>query len=204
MKLIGMFDSPYVRRVAISMLRLQIPFEHQPLSVFRDFEEFSKLSPVVKAPSLVCDDGCVLVDSTLILQYVGTLASPRSLWPENQSLLRQDLRVTGLALVACEKGVHLIYEMVHRPAEMCFASWIRRLCTQLDSALVEIETTLANMNTVDLETMIERQAGITTAVTWFFLKRKHPEIVANKEFPLIAKFSNAAEIRSEFVDAPFE
>src|SRR4249920_283047 len=39
-KLIGMLDSPYVRRVAISLQLLDLGFEHQALSVFRTFAEF--------------------------------------------------------------------------------------------------------------------------------------------------------------------
>ena len=70
MILVGMLDSPYVRRVAISMKLMQIAFEHQPLSVFRTFDQFRAINPVVKAPTLVCDDGAVLMDSTLILDYL--------------------------------------------------------------------------------------------------------------------------------------
>ncbi len=38
MKLIGMLDSPYVRRVAISAKCLGIDLEHESVSVFRHFE----------------------------------------------------------------------------------------------------------------------------------------------------------------------
>ena len=83
MKLIGMLDSPYVRRVAISAKRLGIPLEHQSVSVFRHFEQFQQINPVVKAPTLVLDDGEVLIDSTLILDYLEALAGPgNSLMPE--------------------------------------------------------------------------------------------------------------------------
>ncbi len=81
MKLIGMLDSPYVRRVAISLQLLGLEFEHQSLSVFRTFTEFSQINPVVKAPTLVCDDGQVLMDSTLILEYAEALARPKTLMP---------------------------------------------------------------------------------------------------------------------------
>ncbi|MEL6249260.1 MAG: glutathione S-transferase N-terminal domain-containing protein [Cyanobacteria bacterium J06627_15] len=82
MQLIGMLDSPYVRRVAISLKRLNIPFEHQSVSVFRQVEDFSQINPLIRAPSLVCDDGTVLADSTLILEYVEQLAGPdQSLMP---------------------------------------------------------------------------------------------------------------------------
>src|SRR5438876_11421193 len=82
MQLIGMLDSPYVRRVAVSLQLLGLPFEHRSISVFRTFEQFSAINPVVKAPTLVCDDGTVLMDSTLIIDYAEALAAPRkSLMP---------------------------------------------------------------------------------------------------------------------------
>ncbi len=82
MKLIGMLDSPYVRRVAISLQLLGIGFEHQSLSVFSGFDEFQRINPLVKAPTLICDDGEVLIDSTLILQYAEAIAgNGRSLMP---------------------------------------------------------------------------------------------------------------------------
>ncbi|VTM21247.1 glutathione S-transferase [Pseudomonas aeruginosa] len=83
MQLIGMLDSPFVRRVAIALRLLDLPYEHRPLSVFRNFEAFSLFNPMVKAPSLVLDDGTVLMDSSLILDYLECLAGPeRSLLPQ--------------------------------------------------------------------------------------------------------------------------
>ena len=70
MVLIGMLDSPYVRRVAVSLRLMGVPHEHRQLSVFRTWDDFHAVNPVVKAPSFVCDDGTVLMDSTLILDYL--------------------------------------------------------------------------------------------------------------------------------------
>ena len=39
MILIGMLDSPYVRRCAVSFKLMGVPFEHRSVSVFRQFEE---------------------------------------------------------------------------------------------------------------------------------------------------------------------
>lgn len=109
MQLIGMLDSPYVRRVAVSLQLLGLPFEHQSISVFSTFEQFRQINPVVKAPSLVCDDGTVLMDSTLILDYAENLAAPgRSLMPADIGARLQALRVIGLALAVCEKSVQII------------------------------------------------------------------------------------------------
>ena len=44
--------------------------------MFRNFDEFQAINPVVKAPTLVTDDGAVLMDSTLILDHIERLADP--------------------------------------------------------------------------------------------------------------------------------
>ena len=119
MKLIGMLDSPYVRRVAISLQLLDLKFEHQSLSVFRTFDEFSRINPVVKAPTLVCDDGAVLMDSTLILEYAEAVARPRSLMPSNLGELQRELRLIGLALAAYGE---LERELAARPLPPATAS----------------------------------------------------------------------------------
>ena len=99
MKLIGMLDSPYVRRAAISAKCLGITLEHQSVSVFRHFEQFQQINPVVKAPTLVLDDGEVLMDSTLIIDYLETLAQ-KSLMPAEPGQRLRALRLIGLALAA--------------------------------------------------------------------------------------------------------
>src|SRR5688572_28825543 len=115
MILVGMLDSPYVRRCAISMKLMDIRFEHQAVSVFRHFDRFRAINPVVKAPSLVCDDGTVLMDSTLIVDYLETCVEPgRALMPAASPARREALRLVGLAMAACEKCVQIVYEKEQR------------------------------------------------------------------------------------------
>ena len=143
MLLIGRLDSPYVRRVAISLQLLGLPFEHHPVSVFGDFEKFQAINPVVKAPTLVCDDGTVLMDSNLILAYAEALGAQRSLLPTDVPSLRADLRVIGLGLAACEKSVQLVYERTLRPSEKQHEPWIRRVTGQLLAAFAGLEADIA-------------------------------------------------------------
>ncbi len=76
MVLIGMLDSPFVRRVAITMQMFGIDYRHRPLSIFKSFDEFRLVHPLVKVPTLVCDDGEMLVDSTLIIDHLESLSGP--------------------------------------------------------------------------------------------------------------------------------
>src|SRR3954469_12081659 len=102
MRLIGMLDSPYVRRVAITARLLGLPFTHEPVSVFRHYDAFTAINPVVKARTLVTDDGVVLMDSTLIIEHLERLAGT-SLTPAGLAEHARAQRILGLALAACEK-----------------------------------------------------------------------------------------------------
>src|SRR3954468_24750823 len=102
MRLIGMLDSPYVRRTAITLNYMGINFEHQPLSVFNNFAEFQAINPIVKAPTLVFDSGEVLMDSTIILHYAeSAVPASRRLMPHLGEDFRIALQIVGLALTAC-------------------------------------------------------------------------------------------------------
>ena len=201
MKLIGMLDSPYVRRVAISLQLLGIRFEHQSLSVFRTFSEFRQINPVVKAPTLVCDDGEVLMDSTLMLEYAEVLACPRTLMPSGLKELQHELRLIGLALAATEKSVQIVYERGLRPPEKLHEPWVNRVTGQLLAAYGELERELARRPLAVSSSGI-RQAGITIGVAWHFSQQMIPEVVPASDFPRLVAVSAAAEALSEFKAAP--
>ncbi|WP_197388177.1 glutathione S-transferase [Ralstonia pseudosolanacearum] len=202
MKLIGMLDSPYVRRTAISLKLLGLPFEHAPVSVFRHFDAFSAINPVVKAPTLVCDDGTVLMDSTLILDYAEALAG-RSLMPAALPARRQALRVVGLALAACEKAVQIVYECNLRPAEKRHAPWIERVQGQLNAAVGALEAALGDAP-VPVDQRALSQSDLTVAVAWGFIQLMVSDRVPAADYPRFAAFSAAAERLDVFRETPIE
>jgi glutathione S-transferase len=203
MQLIGMLDSPYVRRVAISLQLLGIPFEHKSVSVFRGFDQFRQINPVVKAPTLVCDDGSVLMDSTLILDYAEALAAPgRSLMPSGLPERLQALRVIGLALAACEKSVQIVYEHNVRPREKWHQPWLDRVTGQMLAAFAALESELQRDPLVVTPHTIG-QAGVTAAVVWHFTQQLVPGFVAGAAHPALQSLSLKAEtMLPEFMAAP--
>jgi glutathione S-transferase len=202
MQLIGMLDSPYVRRVAVSLQLLGLRFEHQSVSVFSTFDQFQKINPIVKAPTLICDDGDMLMDSTLILQYAEALAAPRkSLMPATLPELRHSLRVTGLALAACEKSMQIVYERNLRPAEKLHQPWVDRITGQLHAALAALEASLRD-RPLDATTEGIGQAGVTTAVSWHFILNMTADVVDAGNYPTLHAYSRAAEALPAFAAAP--
>ncbi|MCG8516596.1 MAG: glutathione S-transferase [Pseudomonadales bacterium] len=194
MKLIGALDSPYVRRAAISLDLMGVTFEHDPLSVFSNFVEFSRINPVVKAPSLVLDDGTVLMDSTLIIDYFETLSSPAiKLLPQQPQALAKAIRTVGLALVACEKTVQIVYENNLRPAEKLHQPWVDRVTAQLLAACRELDRQLSVQPSQGDR---PDQVAVTSAVAWSFMQLMLPDVVKADDFPTI----NAHATRLEQTD----
>ncbi|CAI8737145.1 glutathione S-transferase [Pseudomonas sp. IT-P294] len=201
MKLIGMLDSPYVRRVAISARYLGIDLEHESVSVFRHFEHFQQINPVVKAPTLVLDDGEVLIDSTLIIDYLEALAGPgKSLMPGDLKQRLRTLRLIGLGLAACEKSVQLYYERNLRPADIQYQPWVERVEGQLAAAYSSLERELEKQPLGN--GALIGQDGITLAVAWSFTNLVVPDQVDAEQFPRIAEFTAQAEKLEAFISTP--
>lgn len=201
MQLIGMLDSPYVRRAAISLRMLGIPFEHRSLSVFRDFDTFRAINPLVKAPTLVCDDGHVLVDSSLIIDYAETLAG-RSLMPSEPGARRDALRLVGVSLVVCEKAVQHFYEHKRAP-DLRDASWLHRVHGQLRDACALLGEALG---TAPADRWLcgdaPTQADISVGVAWTFTQVVAAEIVSARDHPAFAGFAARTERQPDFMALP--
>jgi glutathione S-transferase len=204
MILVGMLDSPYVRRVAISLRRMGIAFEHRPLSVFRTFEEFRRVNPVVKAPTLVCDDGTVLMDSTLILDYAETRVEPaRRLMPQEALARREALRLIGLAMAACEKCVQIVYEHQQRPADKRHEPWLARVTSQANAAFAELERAASRVKPW-LQGADFGAADVAVACAWRFGQFYDSAEVPAASYPALVAYSARAESLPEFVATPLD
>ncbi|WDD93652.1 glutathione S-transferase [Burkholderia sp. FERM BP-3421] len=209
MKLIGMLDSPYVRRAAISAKLLALPFEHRSVSVFRQIDEYKALSPVVKAPTLLLDDGAMLLDSSLIVDYFDRLVAPeRRLMPEELALRVRALELTGLALAAAEKTVQVVYEHSQRPGEKQHQPWLDRVLGQVEAAYGELETRVSGRPGWLIGERI-LQADVTVAVAWRFTQyvaAHFPDLARfdPARYPALAAFSARAEALPAFVESPLD
>ena len=148
MKLVGRYDSPYVRRVGVSLHVLGMSFEYLPLSPFSQAGEFRKFSAIGRMPVLVLANGEILIESATILDYLDEIAGPGcALIPATGEERRKSPRILASATAACDKAIAINYER-RRPREMIFVDWIARCRAQLDAALSELEA--LNLQLTDL------------------------------------------------------
>lgn len=200
MLLVGMLDSPYVRRAAIAGTVLGIAFEHQSVSVFRHMDRFRAINPLIKAPSLVADDGTVLMESQLIIQHMEDVAG-RSLRPADPAARLADLRATALAIVTCEKAIAIEYER-KRPEAIRHAPWLDRVGEQLHEALGALEQ-VAKDRWQSLPSAWTHGA-IGAAVAWGFIRFTIPDAVAPDAFPALAAHAGHCEATDLFKTWPID
>lgn len=194
MLLVGMLDSPYVRRAAITGTLLGLTFEHRSVSVFRHMPEFRKINPLIKAPTLVADDGTVISESLLIIQHFEDVAG-RSLRPAEPAARTKDLSLTGIGIVAADKAVSVEYER-KRPEEKRYAGWQERILDQLNTALDLLDQAAAR-GEIGAGPQL-RPGDIAAAIAWGFCRFVIPDFVEEGRWPALARQAAACEVLEVF------
>jgi glutathione S-transferase len=192
MILIGQYDSPFVRRVGIALTLHGHAFEHRPWSVFGDTERIRPLNPLVRVPTLVLDDGEVLVESNAILDHLDDVAPPGSALiaragPER----RHAMKVIALAMGAAEQAVGLFYEL--RLHERASPVLVERRTSQILGALDALERDGAARSGFPWFGDRLGHADIAVAVTIRFVTEAHPGLIAERRLPALAAHAAACE-----------
>ncbi len=199
MLLIGMYDSPFVRRVAIALRSYGIAFDHQAWSVFRDADQVARHNPLIRVPTLVLDDGETLIESSAIIDALDDMVGPdRALMPAEGSERRKHMRVCALAVGLGDKVVSLIYEReIHRRQT---ADWVAR-CNQQIGATLDV---------------LERERAARASAWWFGEAIGHADIAVAcvltlaiealrwnldaKRWPALKAHREKCEARPEFTE----
>ncbi|AZO77767.1 MULTISPECIES: glutathione S-transferase family protein [unclassified Bosea (in: a-proteobacteria)] len=204
MILIGQYDSPFVRRVGIALTLYELPFEHQPWSVFGDGERIAPLNPLVRVPTLALDDGLVLVESHAMLDYLDSLVpAERALFPRREPARHRALRVAGLAMGLAEKAVSLFYEL--RLHDSISNVWAGRCRGQIGGVLAALEQDRAERAGDWWFDDRIGHADIALACALRFASDAHPDLVVLQNYPALAAHSVRCEALDVFqtISQPF-
>ena len=185
MILIGRYLSPFVRRVAAAMEIYGIEYEHRSLRAGGEDQEIVRQSsPLGRVPVLVLDNGDVLSDSALILDFLDTLASPDArLTPnggtENRFRFGNALSV---ATGAAEKSIS-VYSELARPEERRHPPLLANASRQAKDGLDWLEARVAG-TWMWGETMTH--LDVSTVCYWEFIRMGVPDLFATLDCPRIA------------------
>jgi glutathione S-transferase len=199
MILVGQYDSPFVRRVGVTLHLYGIAFTRNAISVFADTQEMAKITPIVRIPSLVLDDGTVLVDSGAILDDLDCrVGAERALTPAAGPQRRRVLQIMAFATGAVDKAGTIVYERhFHSPGHVN-ADWVARCSRQLDGALGWLERAVTEPFFLGDRLT---QADVTTGAMLGYLKLRLPESFAPGHYPALDRLSARLEAMDAFVKA---
>jgi glutathione S-transferase len=192
MILVGQYDSPFVRRVAVSLRVLGHAYEHDQRSVFGDFDSMLKTNPLGRVPSLILPGGATLIDSAAILDWLDQEAGPeRALIPASGMARQKALQLIALATGAVDKVGAATYERIIRPSAYRWPDWIAR-CRQQGlgaiAALAAAEWPETPLN----------QAQISTACMLRYVRLVDPDLVPVGRFPTLDALSARCEAMAAF------
>jgi glutathione S-transferase len=194
MLLIGQFDSPYVRRVAIALHHYDRPFEHQPWSVWSESEEIAKKNPLRRVPVLVFDDGETLIDSAAILDAIDERApEDRRLIAKSGQPRRAVLRVCAFAMGLADKAVSLLYEHILREPQHRSTVWAARCALQIGETLdlLDAERSAGPASFWYGDTLSHADVAVTCAVR--FVNEAHPDLLREHERPALRAYAERCE-----------
>jgi glutathione S-transferase len=191
--LVGQYDSPYVRRVAVSLRVLGFAYEHDTRSVFADFDSMREVNPLGRIPSLVLESGEVLIDSAAILDSLDQTVGPeRALVPPAGAERRRALRLIALATGAIDKIGAAAYERLIRPAALRWPEWTLRCLTQGTGAITALAA-----EPWPADARLD-QAQITAACMIRYVRMADPELLPPGRHPSLDALSERCEALPAF------
>ena len=192
MKLIGQYDSPFTRRIGITMTLYGLAFEHNTWSVFGNADELGAINPLIRVPTLVLDTGEALIETAAIVDYLDSLVPPdKRLLPQQHPERYRNQYVVGLASGVSDMAVRLFYEQ--RLHDVPTEAYVARLTKQITQTLDVLEQRLPRSGPMT-------QADIAITCMYRHLSECHPTLTAKDRYPAIEKHCAAHEAQQVFID----
>lgn len=197
MILIGQYDSPFVRRVAVALRLYGFDYEHRRWSVFADAGKIAEVSPLRRVPVLIADDGEALTESYAILDYLDDLAGPeRALIARSGPERRRAQKICAFATGLADKAVSLVYERVIH--ERGTPMWVERCREQVSGVLAALEADRAAQAGPWWFGDRPGHADVAVGCVLRFVSETLPDAYSRAAWPALAAHATACEALPEF------
>jgi glutathione S-transferase len=199
MILVGHYDSPFVRRVAVTLHHYHMPFERNALSVFENARAMQKINPLIRVPALILESGEVLIDSNAIVDHLDETAGPaRALTPAHGPERRKVMQAVAMAVGTTDKAGAVVYERYWHKGKTVSEDWVNRCLGQAKHGLEHLEHQCGAPWFIDSHMS---QADVMVGCMIGYIKLRLPEAFPDNKYPRLHALSIHCEMREEFVKA---
>jgi len=194
-KLLIAKPSPFARKVRVALREKALPFEELIENPWQPDTSVPTANPLGKVPALVCEDGRVLYDSKVIVEYLETLERPPPLIPGDPALRVAHKQIEALADGVCDAAVLIVLEL-SRPPDRQSQDWIGRQMRKIEAGTQELDRLLGAR-----EWFTDFGFGlgdIAAACALGYLSLRVPGFDWRARHPQLARFADRLEARPSF------
>jgi glutathione S-transferase len=136
--------SPFGRKVLITLIEKELDKKAEVLPARTPEAELAKKNPLDKLPVLVTDEGEVIIESSLICEYLDEIGTGPKLLPADHRQRRRIVQAQAVAQGVLDAVVLLRMEDRRKP-ELRSPEWIERQKKKVDRGVPALEGLLQNI-----------------------------------------------------------
>ena len=140
-KLIIAKPSPYARKARVALLEKRLDCEVVVDNPWLSDPAITAVNPLGKVPALILDDGVVVHDSKVIVEYLETLDASPALIPGEASQRIAHKQIEAIADGICDAVVLIALEGM-RPEAGQSTQWVARQRNKIVAGIAELERLL--------------------------------------------------------------
>ncbi len=198
MKLIGSLTSPYVRKVRIVMAEKKLDHTLILEDVWAPDSTIQQSNPLGKVPCLLMEDGLVMYDSRVIVEYLDTLTPVGKLIPANGRERAEVKCWEALADGIMDAAILIRLEKNQRTEALQSAAWMDRQMKKVSAGLKAMSEGLGESPFCTGNHLTLADISVACAVGW--LSFRFPEIDWRGDYPNLAKLFDKLSERPSFKD----
>ena len=198
MKLYGTHTSPYVRKVRIVLAEKKLECQFVLEDVSAPDTKIQEINPLGKVPCLEMEDGAVLYDSRVIVEYLDTLTPVGKLIPPSGRERAEVKCWEALADGVLDAAILVRLEETKRTVEQQSAQWIQHQLRKVVAGLEAMSTELGVKPFCNGNQYSLADIAVGNALGW--LNFRFPQIDWRDAYPNLSKLYDKVSERASFKD----
>lgn len=195
MKLYLSLTSSFSRKVRVLLLEKKVAHDAEMLNLWEP-NELQKINPIGKVPTLVLDDGRVLIASAVIADYLDERYPQPRFIPSDPDRRLQVRQTEAIADGAMDAVAASLYEARFHDEKQRSQAWLDRQRGKVDAGLAALETQLGARQWLCGDEMT--LADVAAACHIGFMTVRAPQFFSPMTYPNLARLAQRLEARESF------